>query len=169
MYQFSQDLSNKLNALNQRSLQKGEVFLLAKAIADSLPLMPADEDNVRLFVLNHKRFIDEVVWSLNMYSYMGEDQVAVLEKLIGDITLWRASVAYNPPATFFRDCPNSVIDDISNLPRYVDVTYMCAVGDILNNANYMSNLFRSLTSEVKNKMVTDEGQEGAIAQPVLAG
>ena len=169
MYQFSQDLTNKLNALNQRALQKGEVFLLAKAIADCLPLMPADEDNVRLFVLNHKRFIDDVVWSLNMYSYLGDDQVAILEKLIGDLTLWRASVAYNPPVTFFRDCANAVIDDISNLPRYVDITYMCSVGDILNNANYMNGLFHSLTSEVKSKMVTDGGQEGAIAQPVSAG
>lgn len=171
MYQFSQDLSNKLNALNQRALQKGEIFLLAKAIADALPLMPADEDNVRLFILNHKRFVDEVIWSLNMYSYMGDEQVTVLEKLIGDLTLWRASVAYNPPVIFFRDCPNSVIDDISNLPRYIDVTYMCAVGDILNNANYMSDIFRSLTSEVKSKMVTDGGDSGqgsAIAEPVLA-
>lgn len=169
MYQFSQDLSNKLNALNQRPLQKGEVFLLAKAIADSLPLMPPEEDNVRLFIINHKRFIDEVIWSLNMFSFMNDEQTATLEKLIGDLTLWRASVAYNPPATFFRDCPNSVIDDISNLPRYVDVTHMCAVGDIINNANYMANMFRSLVSEVKSKMVTDGGQQGDIAQPVSAG
>ena len=155
MHQFSQNLTNKLNGLNQRMLQKGEIFLLAKAIADALPLMPADEDNVRLFIINHKRFIDEVVWSLNTYSYLGDDGVATLEKLIGDLTLWRASMAYNPPAPFFRDDPNSVIDDISVLPRYVDITHMCAVGDIIGNANFMSDLFRSLVSEVKTNMVTD--------------
>ena len=115
MYQFSQDLTNKLNALNQRMLKKGEVFLLAKAIADALPLMPADEDNVKLFVLNHKRLIDEVVWSLTTYSYLGDDNLVLIEKLVCDLTLWRAAVAYNPPATFYRDDPNSVIDDISNL------------------------------------------------------
>ena len=170
MNQFSQDLTNKLNGLNQRMLQKGDIFLLAKAIADALPLMPADEDNVRMFIINHKRFIDEVVWGLNMYSYLGEENNAVLEKLIGDLTLWRASVAYTPPAIFFRDCPNTVIDDISGLPRYVDVTYMCAVGDIINNANFMSNLFRTLVSEVKSNMVTAAANGtdgGAIAQPVL--
>lgn len=161
MYQFSQDLTNKLNALNQRMLQKGEVFLLAKAIADALPLMPADEDNVKLFILNHKRMIDEVVWCLNTYSYLGDENVATLEKLVCDLTLWRASVAYNPPATFFRDCPNSVIDDISNLPRYVDVTHMCAVGDIINNANYISGLFRSFVSEIKSKMITADNSDNA--------
>ena len=155
MYQFSPSLTNKLNALNQRMLQKGEIFLLAKAIADALPLMPADEDNVRLFILNHKRLIDEVVWSLNTYSYLGDENVAVLEKLIGDLTLWRASVAYNPPALFFRNDPNAVIDDISSLPRYVDITYMCAVGDMVNNATYMSDLFRTYVTEIKSAMVTD--------------
>jgi len=156
MYQFSQDLTNKLNAFNQRMLQKGELFLLAKAIADALPLMPSDEDSVKLFILNHKRMIDEVVWSLNTYTYLGDENVATLEKLICDLTLWRSSVAYNPTVTFFRDCPNSVIDDISNLPRYVDVTYMCAVGDIINNANYISGLFRSFISEVKSKMTNTD-------------
>lgn len=154
MNQFSQSLSNKLNALNQRMLQKGEIFLLAKAIADALPLMPADEDNVRLFIINHKRFVDEVIWTLNSYTYLGDEVVTVVEKLVGDLTLWRAQVAYNPPAILFRDCPNSVIDDISHLPRYVDITYMCAVGDIIANANYITDMFRSLISEVKTAMLT---------------
>lgn len=169
MYQFSQDLSNKLNALNQRVLQKGEVFLLAKAIADALPLMPADEDNVRMFIINHKRFIDEVTWALNMYSYLGDENTATLEKLIGELTLWRSTIAYNPQPILFRDCPNSVIDDISGLPRFVDITYMCAVGDFINNANYINGLFRSLVAEVKTKMIdaNNAGVEGgAIAQPI---
>ena len=156
MYRFSQDLTNKLNALNQRMLKKGEIFLLAKAIADALPLMPPDEDNVRLFIINHKRLIDEVVCCLNNYSYLNDDNINVLEKLICELTLWRASVAYNPPALFFRDYPNSVIDDISALPRYVDLTYMCAVGDIIDNANYMSNLFRTLVFEVKSNMLAED-------------
>lgn len=161
MYQFSQDLTNKLNALNQRMLKKGEVFLLAKAIADALPLMPADEDNVKLFVLNHKRLIDEVVWSLTTYSYLGDDNLVLIEKLVCDLTLWRAAVAYNPPATFYRDDPNSVIDDISNLPRYVDITHMCAVGEIINNANHMSGLFRDFVSAIKSNMLTHGGDEAA--------
>lgn len=170
MYQFSKDLTNKLNSLNHRMLQKGEIFLLAKAIADALPLMPADEDNVKLFILNHKRLIDEVIWSFNVYSYLNEDDISIIENLICDLTLWRASVAYNPPVIFFRDYPNLVIEDISNLARYVDITYMCAVGDIINNANYMSNLFRSLVSEVKSNMITADAnvvEDKNITQQVL--
>ncbi|NTV78227.1 MAG: hypothetical protein HGA25_03555 [Clostridiales bacterium] len=170
MNQFSKELTNKLNTLNQRMLKKGEVFLLAKAIADSLPLMPADEDNVKLFIITHKRFIDEVTWGLNSYSYIGDEGIAVLEKLICDLTLWRASVAYNPPVTFFRDCPGSVIDDISNLPRYVDITHMCAVGDIINDANYMSDLFRTVVSETKSNMIANGGSsDEAVASPINAG
>lgn len=162
MYKFSQDLVNKLSSFNQRKLYKGEIFLLAKSIADELPLLPPDEDNVKLFLLNHKRFIDEVVWCLNTYTYLNEDEVKTLNKLIGDLTLWRASVAYNPSVIFFRDCPDSVIDDISSLPRFIDITYMCAVGDIINNANYIANLFRSFVKEIKLSMVTESDSPEAV-------
>ncbi len=155
MYNFSQDLSNKLASFNQRKLTKGEVFLLAKAIADEIPLMPADEENVKIYILNHKRFIDDVIWTLNGYTFIGDNEAETLLKLIGDLTLWRSNVAYNPPTVLFRDCPNSVIDDISSLPRYVDITYMCSVGDIISTANYMFGIFKSFVKEVKSKMVTD--------------
>lgn len=157
MYQFSQDLTNKLNGLNQRMLNKGEIFLLAKALADALPLMPAEEENVKLFILNHKRMIDEALWCLNTYSYMSEETMALIQKLIGDLTLWRAAVAYNPPAVLYRDDPNSVIDDISNLPRYVDIAHMCAVGDIINNANHMSSVFRDFVAAIKSQMASNGG------------
>lgn len=154
MYKFSQDLTNKLNNFNQRKLLKGEVFLLAKAIADQLPLMPSDEENVNLFILNHKRFVEEVLWSLNNFSYLDETEQKTVYKLIGDLTLWRSSVAHNPPAILFRDCANGVIDDISCLPRYVDITYMCAIGDMVINANYMNELFRSFVREVKTEIAS---------------
>lgn len=155
MYKFSQDLVNKLLSFNQRKLTKGEIFLLAKSIADELPLLPPDEDNVNLFILNHKRFIDEVIWCLNNYTYLDKNEIKTVNKLISDLTLWRASIAYNPPITFFKDCPNSVIDDISSLPRFVDLTYMCAVGDIINNANYIADLFRTFVKEIKKLMVVN--------------
>lgn len=154
MHKLSQNLTNKLNTLNQRPLQKGEIFLLAKAISDNLPLMPPQEENVRLFILSHKRFIDEVIYTLNMYTYLDNSKVEVLEKLICELTLWRASVAHKPIIPIFSDCPTSVIDDISNLLRFVDKIYMCAVGDIIENANYMTDLFYSLVSEVKAKLTS---------------
>jgi len=162
MHTFPQDLTNKLNALNQRMLKKGEIFLLAKAIADALPLMPPDEDSVKLFILNHKRMIDEVIYSLNNYSYLDEANIALVEKLVCDLTLWRANVAYSPLLTFYRSDPNVVIDDISNLPRYVDVTHMCAVGDMLDNANYMASLFRDFVTAVKSGIVTQSGSKTTV-------
>lgn len=168
MYKFSQDLTNKLNALNQRMLEKGEIFLLAKAIADALPLMPPDENNVKLFVLNHKRLIDEVIYCLNTYSYLNDNNIILVEKLVCDLTLWRASIAYNPPIVFYRDDPKHVIDDISNLLRYVDVVYMCAVGDIINNANYMAGLFRDFVTAIKSDMLArGQGNSEVITTPAV--
>lgn len=149
MLKLSQDTITKLSSFNQRKLMKGEIFLLAKAIADELPLMPADEDSVKLFALNHKRFINEVISALNQYTYLGDEEQYTVEKLICSLTLWRATIAHRPIAVLFRDSPDTVIDDLSGLLRFVDVTYLCSVGDIINNANYIANLFRTLVQEVK--------------------
>lgn len=162
MHNFSKDLSNKLASFNQRKLTKGEVFLLAKALADEIPLMPANEDNVKIYVLNHKRFNEEVIWALNNYTYLDENERDTINKLICDLTMWRSSVAHNPPTILFKDCSTTVIDDISSLPRYVDMTYMCAVGDIINNANYMFSLFKLFVQEVKTNNINGSNPiEGA--------
>lgn len=155
MHQFSQDLTKKLNALNQRMIKKGEIFLLAKAIADALPLMPVEMDNVKLFILNHKIFIDKVIYDLNNYTYLDETNIALVEKLICDITLWRFAIAHNPPNVFYRGDPNYVIDDISSLPCFIDVTYMCAVSELSDNVNYMSGLFNDLVKTIKLNLQTN--------------
>lgn len=157
MYKISQDLVKKLNNFNQRKLCKGEIFLLAKAIADKLPLMPPDETNVNLFLLNHKRFIIEVIDCLNNYTYLAENEVKTIEKLIGNLTIWRYTVAYNPSTIYFRNSGDSAIDDISLLPKYVDITYMSSVSDLVsrNTANYITNLFNEFVTEVKNCILED--------------
>lgn len=150
---ISQSLKAELVRLNQRSLTKGETFLLAKAVADSLPLAPADTDNIKLFVLVHRRIIESSVYELCNYTYLESDEVSNVLKLVEELSLWRCAVAHNPPSILFRGDGKNVVDDVSCLLNYVDTTYLCAVGDIIDNANYMFDLFKRLVAEIKTEVV----------------
>lgn len=148
MLNISQQLKSELLKLNQRHLEKGEIFLLAKAIADEIPLAPQDTDNINLYILNHKPLIQTILYEFDFYTYLDEDTTNIIYKLISELSLWRLNMAYNPPVILFRCGEDSVIDDISCLPRYIDLTYMCAVADILDKATYTYSLFRNFVKEV---------------------
>ncbi len=149
---ISPSLKAELVRLNQRSLSKGETFLLAKAIVDSLPLAPADTDNIKLFTLQYKRIIESTVYELCNYTFLESEEVSNVFKLVEELSLWRCAVAHNPPSILFKGNGQNVVDDISCLLNYVDSTYICAVGDIIDNANYMFNLFKRLVGEVKTEV-----------------
>lgn len=148
MYAFPQDLAAKLNMLQQKKLGKGEIFLLAKAIADSLPLAPLDTENITLFTLTHRGAINEVIYSLSSFTYIDEENVRTIYRLIDELSLWRFNIAHNPPSILFKGDVNTVVDDTSCLLRYVDTTYLCAVADIVDKANWVYAMFRDVTKEV---------------------
>ena len=143
--------------LNQRQLTKGEIFLLAKAIADKLPLAPnsAGSGGVKEFIAKNMTFISEVVWDISLYSYIDEEKRDEIVTLVTALTLWRSSVAYNPSVYLFRGQADMVVDDLSGLPRYVDSAYFCAVGDMINNANYMLDLFKTHCEYIFNDMIAN--------------
>ena len=149
MYAFPQELAGKLNMLQQKQLGKGEIFLLAKAIADSLPLAPIDTDNISLYTLTHRLLINEIIYSLSNFTYVNEDTVKTIYRLVDELSLWRYNIAHNPPSILFKGDTNTVVDDISCLLRYVDVTYLCAVQDIVEKANWVYAMFRDVAKEVK--------------------
>lgn len=148
MFNISQQLKTELLKLNQRKLEKGEIFLLAKAISDEIPLAPQDTDNINLYILTHRSTIDSIIYEFSCYSYLEEETIKTIYKLISELSLWRLNIAHNPPTILFRCGENAVIDDISCLPRYVDLTYMSSVADIVDNANYMYSLFRDFVKEI---------------------
>ena len=149
MYRLSVELNKKLALLAQRKLSKGELLLLSKAIADSIPLAPCDTDNIALYTLTKRSYVDEVIYGINDFSYLDESERKSVYKLIDEFSLWRYNVAHNPPIIFFKGDTNTVIDDISGLLRYVDVGSLCSVADMIDNANWIYGVFRELTSEVK--------------------
>ncbi len=148
MLTLSSGIKDKLMKLNQRKLTKGEIFLFAKAISDFLPLPPRDEENVLIYLTTKQRGIDEVIYKFNDYSYLDSDATSEVKKLIASLLIWRCHVAYNPGLIIFREDANVVIDDLSYLPKFVDVGYMCAVGDSVQTATYTYNLFREFIKEV---------------------
>ena len=53
-------LQRKLVAFGHRRLKRGEIFLLAKAIADKLPIGSGMPENIRTYTLNLRDKIDSV-------------------------------------------------------------------------------------------------------------
>ena len=148
MHRLSVNLNSKLSLVSQRKLEQGEIFLFAKAIADSLPLAPFNTENITLFTLTQRSFIDETIYALNDYTYLDDETRKLVYKLVDELSLWRYNVAYNPPHILFKGDINTVIDDMSNLLRYVDVSYMCSVADIVDRANWTYTTFRELVNEI---------------------
>lgn len=149
MYAFPQELSSKLNMLQQKKLAKAEVFLLAKAIADSIPLAPADTDNIALYTLSHRAYMNEIIYSMASYTYIDDENVKTVFRLVDELSLWRFNVAHNPPSILFKGDTNTVVDDLTCILRYVDVTYVCSVADIIEKANWVYAMFRDVAKEVK--------------------
>ena len=149
MYSYlSQSLSQKLSHFNQRKLNKPELVLFAKAIADSLPLAPVETDNVSLFTLNHRSFVDECCYVMSAYSFIDRDEVKLVYSLIDQFTLWRMSLAYKPPRVVFKAKTDTVIDDITTIERFVDAACLCSLGDIATNANWYMGMFYDLVGEI---------------------
>lgn len=149
MIGLPEKLSNSLMSFNQKPLSNGEIFLLAKAIADEIPLMDEKFENVRLFTLRHKNFIENVIYKINEYTYTTGDQQRIILELIDNLCLWRYMIASEPPVILFRNDQNTVIDDISCLPRYIDINYLCSVGDIVDEATFIYTTFRELAKICK--------------------
>ena len=86
-------LHTKLLQLNQRLLNKGEVFLLAKAIADTLPLPKEQCDNIRIYTLQHRAKIDNVIYAFEGYACINRESHEDIYRIIDEIVMWRYSVA----------------------------------------------------------------------------
>ena len=112
-HSLSPDLANRLSQLNQKPLVSGELFLLAKAIADVLPLPSSNVDNVALHNLSNKGYILSVVYNLNLFTYLNADDTAKLIDTINRLTAWRLTVAYAPMDVIFTGDSNTIIDELS--------------------------------------------------------
>lgn len=149
MTKLDQSTINNLLSLKQSKLNKGQLFLLAKAISDTIPLPPADIDSISLYTLTHRNNINHAIDRLSEYTYIDSDVRANIYSLINSIMLWRFNVAYTGLTLFVGDNAAAVTEDISGLLRYVDGVYLLAVGDILPTANWLYATFKELAIATK--------------------
>jgi hypothetical protein len=144
---ISEKLESELTKLNQRKLTKGELFLFSFAIASYLELPPKDIDSIKQYTISKKIDINNVIYELNDYSYLTDEDIDEIYLNITNILTWRHTVAYVPTIPLFTD-ENEVIDDLSLITRYVDQGTLCSLKDISSTINHMTSLFFSLTEQV---------------------
>ncbi len=151
---LSADLSNRLSCFSHRKLNKPELVLFAKAVADQLPLAPLDTENIALFTLNHRSYVDECLYSLSGFSYIDNNQTELIYELVNQFSLWRYTIAHKPAELLFSGETDRVIDELSYVSRFVDQTYLCSLTDIADRATWFYRMFKDLVSEVKTFMPT---------------
>ncbi|EKD89608.1 MAG: hypothetical protein ACD_33C00034G0005 [uncultured bacterium] len=162
MIHLTKELEKKLFIFNQKPLSKGELTLLAKAISDELPCPAADTDNMKIYVLKFKIYILNIIDNINVHTYINEEQTNELITTVEEFLLWRYSIAHNPPFILFINGVDSVVSELSLLPRYVDTAKLCTIGDVYNNANFLYQLFRELAIQVKTGQNDEQPKSTAV-------
>lgn len=149
MDKLSPQLKQKLLAFGHRRLKKGEIYLLAHAIANQLSIGKAMPENIRIHSLNQRDKIDRAIYGLTDYIYLNADDIARLYTIIDGVLLWRVTVAFSPAPLVFTGEANNVVDECTGILRYVDVSDICAVSDIAATASYTAAIFQEYVQNVE--------------------
>lgn len=150
--QLNQELQRKLIDFNQRRLTEAEEALLARAIADCIPIMPADEHEVKMYMISQKSITNEIFYTLRSYCYIDNNIMEDIFSIACQFMTWRVAIAYKPPYVIFSGDENKVVDELSLLPVFVEHKKMCDIVDGLANANYTYRLFREFCEAVKTSL-----------------
>ena len=149
MISSNADLQKRLLKLGQKTLSKGEIFLLAKALSDAIPLPQEVCENIRLHTLSHRGKIDQVIYAFEGYAYIPSDQYDTIYRLIDEMVSWRYAVATGKSICLFTGDPQSVVDDMTGFLRYVNMSDVCTVSDMAGSANYVYTMFKDVVAAVK--------------------
>jgi hypothetical protein len=154
MAQISKDLQDKLFKFNQAKLDESQLVLLGRAIADVIPIMPADEHELKLYMISQKTIINEIFYSLRSYCYLDDAAQELVFSVSCQFMSWRVALAYKPPYVLFTGDNDKVIDELSLLPSFVNKNLLCSVVSGLQNANYYYSIFRQFSEEIKASLYT---------------
>lgn len=152
-----QQLTTELRQFAQRKLTRGELVLLSFAIANQLPLIEDSSNSIGLEMVKHLRLIKRVVYTLQEHAGFEGDGVETIKTQVGRFLLWRTSVAKGGVSVLFSGEHNTVIDDMSGMLRFLDVSVLCAVGDVANKANWLFRTFTDLVSLCQDAIL-DSGE-----------
>lgn len=145
-------LNPHLVSRGQKAFEKGELILLAKALADVLPLLEMSNDLksgrsvLKEHVAKHRYFIDSALYTISCSCFLSDQAQEEVRNLTEAFVLWRHSVAYATlnPIFVARD---RVIDDLSGLPVFLDCSQLAYLSDVAGNATHMYVVFKEIATE----------------------
>lgn len=146
--QLNDQTKKKLLMLAQRSISKGEIFILAKLLADKIPvvLKGGESDSLMGHTLNYRSKMDSVIFTLNDYLHISTQSTASIYAIVDRVWSWRYAVANGTTFMRFSGETDAVVDDITCILGYVNTSDMCGVVDMVADANYMHMLFGEVLS-----------------------
>lgn len=143
------ELQNRLLKLGQRALNKGEIFILSKVLADAIPLPTEPTDNIRIHNLKHRNFVCDVLFAFEGYAQLDNDSHQTVYRLIDEMVSWRYAVASGTATSLFSGLTENFVDDVTGFLRYVNMTDIGHGSDIAANANYTYTLFKDVVAILK--------------------
>lgn len=146
--ELNQDTRRKLIQLSQRPIKKGEVFLLARLLADKIPVIENGQTPTSILghTLKYRHQVDTVVYGLNDYVHISTDTAKQIYAISDALWSWRYAIATGTAPMLFSGDTDTVIDDVSGLLTYVNMSDICAVADIAQDANYIHSLLRDVVN-----------------------
>lgn len=130
-----------LYSFAQRQLKGGELLLLSKAISDRIMLPPNGTVNIRLYTLTQREYIMAAVFAVKEWAYITSKDIEVILQSVDDFLGWRCAVAYRPGDVIFTGDARIVVDELSQMTRYIDMSKLCEISDMVLDANLMYSVF----------------------------
>lgn len=148
--ELSKQTHYKLLQLAQRQLKAGELFLLAKLLADKIPVIVDGQlpDSLLCHTLNFRPSVDTVIYTLNEYTHISSDKAKYVYQMVDSIWAWRHAVATGGTTMLFSGSNTTVVDDVSCILNYVSLASIAPVADIAEDANYMHMLLLDVVNTV---------------------
>lgn len=148
---LSKETKAKLVLFLHRRIKPGEAFLLARLLADRIPVSCNNVDKPWEQTLQYRKNVNNVVFALNEYLHIFTCDQDDINKSIDNIWLWRYNVATGASNLVFTGDDNRVTDDFSGVMRTVDYGDICKLADVLKDANYIYGLFKEAVESCWNE------------------
>lgn len=148
MSQFSPELTARLLQFGHRRLKKAELLLLGKVISDFISIPPAGEPNMVIYTTSQGSKIDNMIYAFSDFIHIPREDNQLIYKTITEFLMWRSNVAYTPGNFMFSGETSTVIDEMSTMTKYVDMSSLCEIAGILQNANHLKDTFKSVILSV---------------------
>lgn len=144
IFETNPDLYKKLSLLRGTKVTEGHRVLLARAIANTIAIPVTPLENFNAWFLSKKLEVLTTLDRVSEFLFIQEKEEVV--NMVRGFVQWRHSIAFNPPTVLFIRGPENVIDELSSLDKFVNLTSLCKVGDIYDDANYLFMVFSQAAS-----------------------